>query len=104
MAQWVEEQESGGYGKLSLCLSLPEQWLWLTDTWPSSERQQRGGNNEVEQLAPLLATGTSLESRGRFSDDNPEGRKWDRWVELWRFIQVLQRGIQNVARKFLRCK
>lgn len=61
-----EAQEFGGDGKLSSCLSLPEWWLWLRDTWPSSERQQRGGNNEVAQLALLLAVGSSLVSRRDF--------------------------------------
>lgn len=80
-------QDCGGRGELSSCLSLPEQWLWLRDPWPSSERQQTGGNNEVAQLVLLLTVGTSLVSRGGFSDVKAEGRKWDRWVELGRFIQ-----------------
>lgn len=42
MAQRVEGQEFGGGGKLSSCLSLSEQGLWLRDTGPSSGRQPRG--------------------------------------------------------------
>lgn len=38
-------------------------------------RQQRGGNNEVAWLAPLVTMGTSLTSCGKFSDDESEGRK-----------------------------
>lgn len=44
------------------------------DTWPSSG-QQRGGNDEVAQLAPLVTTGTSLVPCGKISDDKSEGRK-----------------------------
>lgn len=66
MAQRVEGQEFGGGGKLSSCLSLSEQGLWLGDTGPSSGRQPRGGNNEVEQLTLLLAMGTSLCHVGMF--------------------------------------
>lgn len=66
-----------------------------------SERQQRGGNSEVAQLAPLLAMGTSLVSRGRFSDDEPEGRMG----QMGRVMEIYpSRAKGNAARKFLRCK
>lgn len=42
---------------------------------PDLTRQQRGGNNEVAQLAPLVTTGTSLVPCGKFSDDKSESRK-----------------------------
>ena len=38
-------------------------------------RQRRGGNNKAARLAPLVTTGTSRVSCGKFSDDKSEGRK-----------------------------
>lgn len=42
---------------------------------PGLTRQQRGGNDEVAQLAPLVTTGTSLVPCGKISVDKSEGRK-----------------------------
>lgn len=101
MAQWVQGQEFGGDGKLSSCLSLPEQWLRLRDPWPSSERQQRAGKDEVAQLTLLLALGTSLVSHGRFSDDKPEGRKWDRWGRAMEIFPSRAKGNTEHSQKIL---
>lgn len=87
MAQWLDGQDHGGNGKLTLC--LPLGWGHMGVPVCLSRvavaqikipglalmRQQRSGNNKVARLVPLVTMGTSLVACGKFSGDKSEGRE-----------------------------
>lgn len=116
MAQWMDGQDCGGNGKLTSCLPLgwgdmgvPVCLSTVTLTVAQTQtpglaltRQQKGGNKEAARLAPLVTTGTSLVSRGKFSADKSEGRKEGQMDSVMEIYPSHEKG--NTARKFLRYK